>query len=355
MSGLPVALVGPFPPPYGGMAAYFSALEGGLATEGVDCERIEIEAGSMPARLASFARAAVRIRRSTASVFHCITGSHANLLANGMLLLASGRRSVLTIGGGEFGGAAAGTWLRRWLTRAVVSRAGQIVAVNAEIKDALQLLGLPAESVIVLSNALPLRADDPFEHSASDRFERFASHRRPLLVSVGAWHEHYGSMDLLRAVADLRGRHPSIGLVLVVKDGGDADFMNAVLAWIDEQRLGDHVVVLTNVPGIPALMARSDVFVRTPHVEGDSMSVREALAVGVPVVASDAGFRPDGVMLYRPADYADLAAKLDRVLSSPRSRVTSDFREEGQANLRRLIETYCTIAAVAPARPRGLP
>src|SRR5207245_853632 len=138
---------------------------------------------------------------------------------------------------------------------------------------------LPVESVIVVSNALPLRVVDPHEHPAHDRFERFASHRRPLLVSVSGWYEHYGSMDLLRAVADLRDRHPSLGLALVVKEGGDAAFMRAVHAWIDEQRLGDHVVVLTNAPGVPALMARSDVFVRTPHVEGDSMSVREALAV----------------------------------------------------------------------------
>jgi glycogen(starch) synthase len=103
-------------------------------------------------------------------------------------------------------------------------------------------------------------------------------------------------------------------------------------AWIDEQRLGDHVVVLTNVPGVPVLMARSDVFVRTAHVEGDSIA---------------AGFRPDGVILYRPADPADLVAKLDGVLSSPNSRVTSDFREEGEANLRRLIETYREVASLA--------
>jgi glycosyltransferase involved in cell wall biosynthesis len=349
MSELRVALVGPFPPPYGGMAAYFSALEAGLAAEGVDCERIEVEHGSLPARLASFARAAVRIRRSPSCVFHCITGSQANLLANGVLLLASGGRSVLSIVGGDFhGAAAAGTGLRRRLMRAVVSRAGRIVACNAEIEEALRLLGLPAESVIVLSNALPLRLVDPYEHP-DGRFERFASHRRPLLVSVSGWYEHYGSMDLLRAVADLRDRHPSLGLALVVKEGGDAAFMSAVHAWIDEQGLGDHVVVLTNVPSVPALMSRSDVFVRTPHVEGDSISVREALAAGVPVVASDAGFRPDGVILYRPADPADLAAKLDGVLSSPSSDVTSDLRDEGEANLRRLIETYREVARVDPA------
>ena len=122
MSELRVALVGSFPPPYGVMAAYFSALEAGLAAEGVDYERIEVEHGSLPARLAGFARAAARIRRSPSCVFHCITGSQANLLANGLLLLASGGHSVLSIVGGDFhGAAAAGTGLRRLLMRAVVS------------------------------------------------------------------------------------------------------------------------------------------------------------------------------------------------------------------------------------------
>ena len=46
--------------------------------------------------------------------------------------------------------------------------------------------------------------------------------------------------------------------------------------------------------------------------------MREALAFGVPFVASDtASFRPEGVTLFPEGDASDLAAKLTQVLSPP--------------------------------------
>ncbi len=346
MSEFRVALVGPFPPPYGGMASYFAALEAGLSEAGVDSERIHLEFGSRVERLFSFARAAVRIGRSRSSVFHCITGSQANLLANGVLLFAARGRSVLSIVGGDFYGAAAqSTGLRRRLMRLVLARARLIVVCNLEIEGGLRLLGVSPERVVVLSNALPFSAGLPSDGPRNDGFERFSLQRRPLIISVSGWYEHYGSMDLLEAVVPLLDRYPSLGVALVVKDGGNAAYADAVRSWIATHHLDDHVLVMANVPSVPALMARSDVFVRTPHVEGDSISVREALAVGVPVVASDAGFRPDGVIAYRPADPVDLRRKLDSVLSSQEPAKTRGHDDEGEANLRRLLEVYRRVSA----------
>jgi hypothetical protein len=49
-----------------------------------------------------------------------------------------------------------------------------------------------------------------------------------------------------------------------------------------------------------ALMSACDVFLRPTLEDGDSISVREALALGVPVVASRVGARPAGAILFRP-------------------------------------------------------
>jgi glycosyltransferase involved in cell wall biosynthesis len=66
-----------------------------------------------------------------------------------------------------------------------------------------------------------------------------------------------------------------------------------------------------------ALLRASDVTVRSTFVDGDAITVREALAFGVPVVASDTEFRPEGVTLFRRGDVSDLAAKLSQVLARP--------------------------------------
>jgi glycosyltransferase involved in cell wall biosynthesis len=65
-----------------------------------------------------------------------------------------------------------------------------------------------------------------------------------------------------------------------------------------------------------ALMARSSAFVRPTFQDGDSISVREALALGVPVVASNVGTRPEGVMLFAAGDVEGLANAVVRVIST---------------------------------------
>jgi glycosyltransferase involved in cell wall biosynthesis len=72
------------------------------------------------------------------------------------------------------------------------------------------------------------------------------------------------------------------------------------------------------------LMARADVFVRPTYADGDSLSVREALALGLPVVASDAAPRPSGVTVCRSGDVGDLVAKLSTVLAHPLASPPAD-------------------------------
>jgi len=69
----------------------------------------------------------------------------------------------------------------------------------------------------------------------------------------------------------------------------------------------DHDAFLT-------LMTRSTIFWRTPACDGVSASVLESLTLGVPVVASENGRRPAGVVTYRETDAADMSAKLAHVM-----------------------------------------
>jgi len=351
MMRLVIGLVGPFPPPFGGMAVYFATLADRLEHEGVLCRRIAIPSGSMAVRLGGFLRASRRILRSDACVVHCVTGSQANLLANVLPLTvarAVRKPSVLSVVGGEFHGAVtSGSAIRRLILRHAFSPCDYVIACNQEIAEALGLLGISRRRVVVLTNALPVREDpDPGSSETGRAFAEFAAAHTPVILSVSGWYEHYGSMDILRAVATLRQRHLGLGLVLVVKAGGDRGFAQSVRAWIRDNGLSDHVLLLENVPSVTAIMGRSDVFVRTPHVEGDSISVREALAVGLPVVASDAGLRPPGVVLYRPADASDLARKVEQALGSPRGVGSAGPADEGKANFERLVAIYQELARI---------
>jgi glycosyltransferase involved in cell wall biosynthesis len=65
-------------------------------------------------------------------------------------------------------------------------------------------------------------------------------------------------------------------------------------------------------------MRLGDLFVRPTRADGDSISVREALGLGVRVLASDVGQRPPGVVRFSVGDPASLAAGARAALAGPR-------------------------------------
>tara|TARA_Y100000815_G_C13291097_1_gene480858 strand:+ start:384 stop:1391 length:1008 start_codon:yes stop_codon:yes gene_type:complete len=69
--------------------------------------------------------------------------------------------------------------------------------------------------------------------------------------------------------------------------------------------------------------------IRATITDGDSLSVRESLHLGVPVIASDCVRRPDGSVLYRTADNDDL---LDNIVNLARGKVSVDFVQKSYAD-----------------------
>lgn len=349
-----VALVGPFPPPFGGMAVYFSSIEAGMRQAGMEPRRVPVPYAGVGGwrrhlgRIAIFARAALTVLRTRPDVVHCVTGSQPNLIGNILPLVAAritGRPSILSIAGGEFHAAVTGyRGVRRWLVQFIVTRPRLLVACTDEIAEALLAIGVRGSRVVTVSNALPLRLDPRADQSLPREIEEFAEAHSPLLASISGWYDFYGSQDLIEAVRLLRVTHPRLGVVLMVKGGGDAAFRADLLDRLTRAGLDDAVMVREDERAVFPILRRSDVFVRTPHHEGDAISVREALAVGTRVVASDVGFRPTGVVRYRPADAHDLAGML-RDTFAGRSTHRGAGTDEGEGNLEFLLSVYRRLAA----------
>jgi glycosyltransferase involved in cell wall biosynthesis len=95
-----------------------------------------------------------------------------------------------------------------------------------------------------------------------------------------------------------------------------------------EDALRAHVIQAGRVEEqlLHALYARADVFVHAPHFEGSSLVTLEAMAHGLPVVATRAGGIPDKVdegvtgHLVEPQDGAGLARALAALARDPAAR-----------------------------------
>ena len=84
-----------------------------------------------------------------------------------------------------------------------------------------------------------------------------------------------------------------------------------------------------------SLLRESTLSIRATRTDGDSLSIRESLSLGVPVIASDIVERPDGCVTFNSGDVDDLECKVLQVLISPVVIDTS-----GQDFFKPVIECY---------------
>ena len=78
---------------------------------------------------------------------------------------------------------------------------------------------------------------------------------------------------------------------------------------------------------------------RTTSYDGDAISVREALYLGTPVIATDNGMRPCGVHLIPPSNPSALHRAIEETLSAPRSLRSPKARPD-ERNLEAVLDLY---------------
>jgi len=178
---------------------------------------------------------------------------------------------------------------------------------------------------IVESGAFPVERIDHLPNGVdADRFKPDSDRGRafremnglpagPLLVSTSRLHEQKGHDLAVRALADLPGEAR-----LALAGAGKCEA--GIRERARELGVADRVRLLGHVDEIPDLLCAADAFVLASRFEGMPNSVLEAMAAGLPIVATAVGDVPrmleDGVsgLLVPPEDGRALAGALARVL-----------------------------------------
>lgn len=206
-----------------------------------------------------------------------------------------------------------------WYTRRLYNHGVQaVIAISEGVRAMLMASGVePARIHLVPSGVEPARF-------APQPGARFAARARYgvrdgqwLAVVVGALEERKGHAVLLDALAALRDPR------LRVLCAGDGSLRDALPARAAALGLGDAVRFLGAVDDVADLLAAADAFLMPSHHEGLGVAALEAMAAGLPVVASRVGGLPEAVvdgetgLLVPPADPAALAAAITRLAADP--------------------------------------
>jgi glycogen(starch) synthase len=298
-----VILLGDYPPPVGGVAIHVQQLERFLRQQGAEVRVLDVGKGGRggpevtPCRTPSALLRALA-RQPSRAVLHVHTSgnnrkSFALALVAGALHRLRVGRAVITLHSGLLPGFLAQAPANRRLARVALANFAKVIAVSPAVKDALVAIGVPETAIVVHPAFL---ASQVSAGAAPDGFDAVRARRFPLLAMAHHPSKVYGRSLMFEALAKLRTRYPDVGLALFgpgceAGELEDEARAHGVLGLVE--RLGE-----LEPRQALAVIARCDAFVRPTTADGDSISVREALTLGVPCVASDAAARPRGTYLF---------------------------------------------------------
>lgn len=254
-----------------------------------------------------FGRLAAELRRGDFNIVHTHLGT------SNVLGIAAARRvglpAIATLHNIRLGDRG----LRGRAEDAALRRADAVMAVGREVART-HAPALAGTSITVIPNPVDLPPITGTRDLRALRSELAGDADRPLLLNVGRLEPQKGQLDLLEALRHLVDDRPEVVLALA----GEGRLAGALAGRARELGLDDNVRLLGPRRDLQNLLAVADVFVSSSHYEGMPLALLEAMAAGLPIVATavgDVGDVVDGTgVLVPPREPRALAAAIDGLL-----------------------------------------
>jgi len=238
------------------------------------------------------------------------------------------------------------------LVRRALKNADAVICVSNGLRKEILKLGVDAEKVFVVFNAVDLEVFRPpkkhelndikevrklFEISEDDFLILNARHLRPV----------YGIEYLIYAASIIVAHVKNARFIIA----GEGELKKKLKAMIQSMGLQKHVKLVGKIPRtlMPKLMRASSIYVNTSLADGMSPNMLEACASGIPIVSFDVGGANDIIdngingFLVPPRDYKTLASKIIHLLQNTdmpkkmgviaRRKAEMQFNAENRVNI----------------------
>jgi glycosyltransferase involved in cell wall biosynthesis len=213
------------------------------------------------------------------------------------------------------------SWLFLQIERVLSALTDRLIALTeAERQDHLDRAVGEADRFVVVPSGIDRERFGRARVQGKQQPDWFGCPPEALIVgSVGWLTDVKGHEYLIEAVAKLKPDFPSLHLVII----GSGDRHDALLQQSELAGLRDAVHLLGHRDDIEACLAGMDLFVLPSLNEGMGRALIEAMAAGLPVIASRVGGIPAVIshertgLLVPPGDASALAEALRRLLDRP--------------------------------------
>ena len=207
--------------------------------------------------------------------------------------------------------------LNRWS----LPSADRMITVCDAFAKQLARAGVRRERISVCHNSVkPPRAVSTDEQQTL-RAKFQIAHDERLIVSVGRLSREKGHSDLVNAIALMREMDPALKFkLLLVGDGPERENLQTT---VRDLRLNEEVIFAGHVIDVAPFYSIADVLALPSHSEGSPNVLLEAMAAGLPIVATAVGGVPEiatsgeNALLTAPHQPQEFAVALLAVLIDP--------------------------------------
>jgi glycosyltransferase involved in cell wall biosynthesis len=277
------------------------------------CQQAGLELHVIPERFAFDPRIIPAVRNLIASVKPDIVQTH-NVKSHFLMRLTAGHRRVKWIAFQH-----GYTWpdfkmrLYNQLDLIALPSAHQVVTVCLPFASALQNIRVNPERIFVRHNAVePAKIVSP-QLLLKLRQSLGIPHKALVILAVGRLSSEKGHIDLLKAVGLLkREAAPEFRIVLV----GDGPERHSLEAAAQKFGISELVIFAGHQADVAPYYGIADLLVLPSHTEGSPNVLLEAIAAGVPVVATEVGGVPEiannigNTLLVKKGDINELAGAI---------------------------------------------
>ena len=181
-----------------------------------------------------------------------------------------------------------------YLTKKVITETDQITTVSNALKIVAERIGKPKKEIQVVYNGCNSKM---FSYNAKGRLEirkkLRISLKKIVIIFVGGLVKSKGIFELLSAFTKLNYKYSNLYLILI----GNIPDRTALDKIVSSNYLNNKIYIVSEIPQneIPYWLSASDIFVFPTYNEGLPNALMEAMACGLPVIATKVGGIPEVV------------------------------------------------------------
>lgn len=212
----------------------------------------------------------------------------------------------------------------KFLIRSMLKKANFIQVVNPEYKKFINSLNIKPKKIIIKNAFLPppLEEENKIIKTYNKELKNFLKIKKPLIIANAFAlmfqknEDLYGLDMCIELTEQLKKDFPNIGfLFALANEKRNASYLQKMKNRIKKLEIESNFHFITGQKEIWPLFKKVDLMIRPTVIDGDSVSIREALYFKTSVITSDIVSRPEECYLFKSRDLQDLYNKCKEVFN----------------------------------------